>query len=311
MHVILHVGSHRTATTSFQGYLRRHVADLQAMQVACWGPRLTRKGLFAGIHPQPGAPRDAARRARGRILLRMQKAKQDIGARTLLVSDENIMGAVGRNLRLGRFYDDVGTRVARHVSAFDGQVREVVVTIRGLDMYWASAAAYAVQRGYPVPPAATWAHLSRTMRSWRDVITDIACAAPDARIRVLPFEWFVGRPDAQLAAVLGCSVPADTRPQWLNRSPNRDAIAQELALRGTPSKPKGVDTRWIPFSHEVQDAFREHMADDMHWLIAGADGLATLTEGSGTSETGQIPPSAQQPRGHDRDIEERRLAQHR
>ncbi|MEL7092724.1 MAG: hypothetical protein AAFN94_13405, partial [Pseudomonadota bacterium] len=143
------------------------------------------------------------------------------------------------------------------------------------------------------------------------VITDIACAAPGARIRVLPFERFVGRPEAQLAAMLGTTAPADIRPEWLHRSPDRDAIAHTLADRGTPADLRGIDTRWIPFSQEVQADFREQMADDMHWLIAGADGLATLTEDMGTSETGQIPPSARQPRGHDRDIEERRLAHHR
>ena len=311
MQVILHVGAHRTATTSFQGYLRRHVADLHGMGLTCWGPRLTRNGLFAGVQPQPGASRQAARRARGRILLRMQKAKWDTGAQTLLVTDENLLGAVGRNMRLGRFYDDVGTRVARYVGAFDGQVSEIVVGIRALDMFWASSAAYATQRGYPALSARKWDRLAGAMRSWRDVITDLACAAPDTRIRVLSFEHFVGRPDAQLAAMLERSVPADTRPQWLNRSPDRNAIAQTLMDRGAPIDIRAVGARWIPFSHEVQAEFREQMADDMHWLISGADGLATLTEDMGTSETGQIPPSAPQPRGQDRDIEERRLAQHR
>ena len=36
--------------------------------------------------------------------------------------------------------------------------------------------------------------------------------------------------------------------------------------------------RWNPFNEEQTAKLREAYADDMMWLTAGADGLATLTE---------------------------------
>lgn len=311
MESILHIGAHRTGTTSFQAYLRRHSPDLQGMGIACWGPWSTRDGLFDGIQPMQGLRGNALRRARGRILLRKEHAKWEFGAHTLLVSEENMIGAVGRNLRLGTFYDDVGERMARYAAAFDGRIDQVSLCIRGLDMYWASAAAYAVNRGHPAPSSSKWANIAAKRRSWRDVITDIACAVPDIRLTVLPFERYMGRPNVQLSSILGRTAPPDTHPAWLHRSPDLAAIQAILTERGESPQSYAIDTRWIPFAPEIRAAFQEQMADDMHWLIAGADGMATLTEEIHPSEMGKIPPSGLQTRGQSHDIKERRLADHR
>ena len=52
MDVILHIGVHRTATTTFQAYLRERSDMLADQGLAFWGPRRTRNGLFHGIHGQ-------------------------------------------------------------------------------------------------------------------------------------------------------------------------------------------------------------------------------------------------------------------
>ncbi len=54
MRLILHIGAHRTGTTSFQSYMRRHSAELSDAGIGFWGPVRTRKGLFSGIQPTPG-----------------------------------------------------------------------------------------------------------------------------------------------------------------------------------------------------------------------------------------------------------------
>jgi len=54
MDVILHIGAHRTATTTFQKYMRSRSAEFAARGVAFWGPLRTRRGLFAGLLPEPG-----------------------------------------------------------------------------------------------------------------------------------------------------------------------------------------------------------------------------------------------------------------
>ena len=311
MKLILHIGAHRTGTTTFQSYLARNAALLRMQAVACWGPQMTRKGMFAGIqNSTPVGRRGAMGRARGRLKLRMHEAQWDRGAHTLLVCEENMMGSMARNLRQRTLYDDVGERLARYVAAFDHQVDEVVINIRALDHYWCSVAAYNVLRGHSVPSRDALAIIARTRRSWRDVITDIACAAPDARVRVLPFERFVGRSDAQLAAILRCDVPGDAGVHWLNRRPRLDQLRTALDERGTEAHVlRGPGDRWNPFLRSEIAEMREAYADDMFWLTAGADGLAELTEDLDRTEA-QWPVGPLM-RGQNDDIEERRMAQPR
>ncbi|WP_299687660.1 hypothetical protein [uncultured Tateyamaria sp.] len=311
MKTVLHIGAHRTGTTTFQTYLSRNRTALQAQGIACWGPWITRKGLFAGIQqPTPMARRSAMGRARGRLALRRHMVQQDLGAQTLVVSEENIMGSMVRNLRHGKLYDDVGERLARFIAAFDGDVHTVVVGIRALDHYWASLAAHSVVRGYSVPDRDCLSHICAARRTWRDVISDIACAAPDARIQVLPFERFAGQPDAQLSAILGRRAPQDAVSDWRNRRPNLAQLRAVLAERGErPDMLNGPGERWNPFFRAEVSALREAYADDMFWLTAGASGLATLTEDLDRTEAEwPVDPLT---RGHYDDIKERRMAQPR
>ena len=57
MDVILHLGAHRTGSTSFQEYMTR----VQSGDVAYWGPKITRGGLLDGVHGSPIGMRPAIR----------------------------------------------------------------------------------------------------------------------------------------------------------------------------------------------------------------------------------------------------------
>lgn len=308
MKVILHIGAHRTATTSFQSYFRRHAEPLRADGLGCWGPMRTRKGLFAGIQPTKSFGIMGARRARGRILLNMKKAQAN-GVETLLVSDENMMGSVRLNMRHGRLYPDIGERLSRYIWAFDQRVDKIVMSVRALDYLWASQIAYGVQRGHALPDAARCAVIAHGTRSWRDVITDVSCAAPLAKIEIVPFEASVGAPDRMLEAVTGHAAPRDAAPEWLNRSPTAAQLRTVLAERGEDAEAVPYsDGRWNPFDTAGRAALREAYADDMHWLVAGADGLATLTEELDHTRAGNTLPRGPRNKGHGHDIEERRMA---
>ena len=309
MKVILHIGAHRTATTSFQSYIRRNGAVLRDGGLGFWGPARTRKGLFAGIQPTPGLGLEAARRARGRILLNLKKA-QARGVKTLLVSDENMMGSVRMNLRKGRLYPDVGERLARFIWAFDQRIDKVVMSVRSLDHHWGSCIAYGVGRGHVLPDAARCRDIAKQTRTWRDVVSDVSCAAPLAQIEVIPFEVSAGRPDLMLTAATDHAACRDTAPEWLNRAPTAAQLRALLAERGEDAAAvPDIDARWSPFDTHDRAALREAYADDMHWLVAGANGLATLTEELDQTRAGKNLPHGPYKRGQGYDIEERRMAQ--
>jgi len=288
MDVILHIGAHRTGTTTFQRYMRDQTDYLERHAIGFWGPHRTRKSVFPGLFRGGGIGRveNTAFRAAGRVALQMHGAEQR-GARHLLVSDENMLGTARYNLRSGALYPAAGERMARLCDAFRGRISRVVMSVRSQDHWWASAAAMTVGRGHPVPSAQRCEMIANDTRSWRDVITDLACALPDAEIRVLPFEQHMGRPQDILYQATDRRAPIDPKHLWLNRSPDLARLRDVMAQQGgdITQLPQGQG-RWLPFSHEQSAQLREAYADDMFWLTAGADGLAHLITDPIRNQTG-------------------------
>ncbi|MBE1283006.1 MAG: hypothetical protein GJ676_06815 [Rhodobacteraceae bacterium] len=308
MNVFLHIGAHRCATTTFQDYLRQNGDRLSLQGTGFWGPLRTRNGLFSGILPKPGVVtgRDKQRRAAGRLQIQLTRSA-GMGTQNLIISDENMMGSIRANLRMAELYSGVGERMARFGHAFGGRVTDVALSIRSLDAYWASAVGFGVARGFPVPRPATLSRLAASPRSWRDVITDVACALPEARIRVLPFETFAGRPDAQLEALTAIEPPRSHARGWLNATPRLQDLRALLTPQEAVLLPEG-DGRWQPFSDTEQACLREIYADDLMWLTGGADGLAHLVRDPDNKMAGWNPPPKELTRGSRYDDEERRMA---
>lgn len=277
MDVILHVGAHRTATTSFQSYLRANRAALQSQGIGFWGPWRTRGGLLNGIADQPCALHVSAR-ANGRVAINLETARRN-GVSALVVTDENMAGTPRRCLRQGAVYPGVGERLARLSVAF-GRPTRVTLQIRALDAWWASSIGWLLPRGEGLPDPAALEGISRASRSWRDVITDIACACPGTELLVTAYEAFGDRPDLLLRVLTDRrSVPLARPGSFIeNRRPDVADLRAVLADRGAMLPASPAQARWTPFSDSQAARLRDTYADDLYWLRAGADGLATLTE---------------------------------
>lgn len=309
--VILHLGAHRTATTSFQHYLRENAPLLSRRGIGFWGPWRTRGGLLSGIFPRPGPlPAEAQfARARGRIALQLDRAGSR-GVHRVIVSDENLIGAPRRNLREGRLYVGIGERLARVDAAFGGRITRVVFSPRSQESYWSSVLAYGVACGHRLPGPDDLDRLAGAGRGWREVIGDLACALPGAEILVMPYESAGARPERRLAAMTGrADAPRRHAREWMNAAPGLAQLRRHLAERGSdPARLPAGEGRWHPFDREQSRALRAAYEDDLRWLRAGAGGLAILIEETGPAEAGQQPPAGRTTRGHRHGIEERRLA---
>ncbi|MFK7752928.1 MAG: hypothetical protein AB8B51_10285 [Sedimentitalea sp.] len=306
MDVILHIGAHRCATTSFQHYLSENETRLAQSGLAAWGPARTRGGLFSSVLAPPGPVmhrRDVRKRAVGRVRMALDHCAT-LAVSQLLVSDENLLGSIRHNMRRGALYAGAGERVARLVAACDGRVRDIVLNIRSPELYWASALGYGVARGFCAPEALDVTRFAQAGRTWRDVITDIACAASGIRLHVLPFETFGNRPDVQLHVLSGIAPPRQHARTWQNATPKLAALR---ALPGAETLPCG-EGRWMPFDRAQRAALRESYADDLMWLASGADGLATLTTDPEKNRTGTTPPQPDMTRGTRNDRQEGRMA---
>jgi len=311
MDIMLHLGAHRTATTSLQHHAQARIAALATRGVAFWGPTVTRDGLLSGVFPAPGAHPAAARtaHARGRIALRVVQAQQ-AGATRIVVSDENMLGAPRTCLRRHRLYPGAGARVARLAHAFGGRITRVVLSIRSQDAWWASVLAYAVARGHRLPSPGDLDRLVTAGRQWRDVIADVACALPGAEIVILPHERFAARPAARLAWMTGgpCT-NGEAGTEWRGRAPDLPALRRAVVRRGgDAARLPGGAGRWQPFGAAQAAALKEAYQDDLFWLRAGADGLARLAEETGPLNAEIQPQGGHPTRGQDDGIEKRHLA---
>ena len=310
MEITLHVGAHRSATTSFQYYLRDCHEALNAKGTGFWGPTRMRGGMVNGLFPGPNVARgrNLVRRAEGRVQMNLARVRRN-GLERLLVSDENMIGTMRNNVRTKLLYPAIGERMARYSAAFDGQVTRVVLSIRAQDLWWSSAIAYTVSRGHPIPGALALEMMSQNPRCWRDVITDLACAMPDAEIIITPFEQFVGQPQTLLNIATGCVAPPDKVGHWRNRAADLPTLRTLLAEQGQdPDLLPDQTGRWKPFSTEQSARLRENYADDLHWLTAGADGLATLANDPTRTKTGTSLHAGALTKGSTHDSRQKDLA---
>ncbi|NIZ60109.1 hypothetical protein DL239_03855 [Sedimentitalea sp. CY04] len=308
MNVFLHIGAHRCATTSFQEYMRLNTDELNTRKIGFWGPRRTRSGLFNGIVPGPRAStgRNPQRRAVGRVQMHLSGSIAS-GMDHLIVSDENMMGTLRNNLRKGGLYNGAGERMARFAQAFDGQISDVMVNIRSLESYWASALGDNVARGNLIPSAEMLQRLAVSQRSWRDVLTDVACAIPGARIWAMPFETYGGRPEVQLGAMFDQKMPRTHSRIRLNATPHLGDLRRQLPMSVADDLPKG-EGRWQPFNTAQIAALRETYVDDLMWLAAGGDGLVQLKQDPEKSGQGMNPARTDLTRGNPNDDQTDRVA---
>ena len=311
MKVILHIGAHRTAATSYQHYLAENASRLHLRGLHAIGPGDTCDTLMSGISaecdacPAQGRPDHSSRRIE-RYLSRLSRDH----VTHLLISDESLAGSVRRNLHQHGLYKDLGERMTRLHMAFDGRIDRVVLCIRSQEGLWASALASSMAHGHRLPDPDVLERLSRAPRSWRDVILDLACALPGVEIQVMPYEIFGGLPERLLEHMTGLGeMPRFHARAWLSKSPNRERLRQILACRGDERvKTLAGAGRWQPFGSDQIAALREAYADDLFWLRAGAEGLARIVEETGPVRTGDHPAPDLTTRGRSDGTEERHLA---
>ena len=305
MHVVLHVGAHRTASTAFQSHLAGNRATLEAAGCAYWGPRVTRGGLFRRLSGGRDAILPWERdRAAGRVAQRVAKLERD-GVSQLVVSDENMLGSLRATLEGTRLYPEAGRRIAAFATGFAGHRLTVALGIRDYACWWTSALAFRLPRGGVLPRDPVRECMVTQPRRWRHLVQEIARALPDARVVVWTCEALAGDP----ARILQDLVEIETTPGLL---PARNARPGAADLRAC-LQAIGVDAagfRWEdgefrPFVPYETEALAAQYAEDLAWLAAGAGGLADFID----APPAQTGARTDEGRGCSDDPRHRRLAQ--
>jgi len=218
MEIVLHIGAHRTATTSFQAYMRGNAPGLAQGGVAFWGPLRTRNGLFSGLWaPVQPSPKAGAARVAGRVALALARVENS-GARVLVISDENILGQPCAMLRDGRAYPHAAARAGALQRAFGGRIGAVVLGVRSPDMWWPSLVAMAVGRGHPMPDARACARMAAGSLDWAGLAQALHLAM-GCPVGLLAHELCAHAPDRRLAAMLSMLPGAAVAPLALPSPP--------------------------------------------------------------------------------------------
>ncbi len=284
--IMLHLGAHRCATTTFQKFLWNNRVGLSRQGLTAWTPRRTRDGLMLGLvrHPALVTRQDErdAKRSIGRIRLEVERLARD-HQRGLLISDENILGSTRNNMLDTRLYPLLRDRLVRFKPAFEGRPMRIGFCIRTYEDYWTSSLSYLLSRGGTAPNVDLLDFLTTQPRRWRHVIRDIANAFPQAQVVVWPFERLGANPAAQLSALWGRDHSLSNDPAlWRNRSPDLVQLNKILALRGQPLMKEGpiqTGARWMPFDENQRAMLRAEYSADLDWLMRGADGFAQFISG--------------------------------
>lgn len=297
----MHLGAHRTASTSFQRFLWANRVQLARAGLTCWTPKRTRDGLLAGLirHPALITIEDEEKAARsiGRIRIEVERLSRS-GQSALLISDENILGGMVNNLADMRFYPLLRERLMRFVPAFEGRKLRIGLCVRSFDDYWASVLAFHLPHGGAAPDQDLLDCLTTQPRRWRTLVRSIAAVFPEAEIVVWPFERLAGQPRRQLEALW--HGPTGTLAEgwfWANRANNLAALNDVMALRGERPLQEGpvdADARWMPFSEDQLAVLRADYRRDIAWFKSGAEGLATFIDGRPTPAvpTNRMPDRA-------------------
>lgn len=302
MKIILHLGAQRTATTTFQHYMRRHKKALAKEGIGFWGPLRTRhSGLFEGlfVSADSEAKPEDIECARARVA-RAFDASAERGLKALVISDENLLGSAKNNLKTAELYPTAKQRLGAFAQALEGRVSTVMLGVRALDDYWSSTIPYAVKRGAGLPGHSKLEAITNANRSWRDVIEDVADVFEASKLEVHCHEAFASYPNKRIArAVDAQNLPENMPNLWLNEAPDLAELRAILQRRGAKSLPEGTG-RYQPFDARQRASLKEDYADDMFWLAAQGRKLATYVENNPSEETG-ISLSLATERGHDYD----------
>ncbi|PHQ80274.1 MAG: hypothetical protein COB65_11505 [Thalassobium sp.] len=290
MDVLLHIGAHRTGTTTFQCFLQRNQTPLWEAGVAVWTPERTRNGLMAGLVRRPQDITEQVERTGTRScgVMRVEIARtRALGMHQLIVSEENMIGAMRNNLREGLLYPLLNERLMRFRAAFADSCSRIAIGIRSYDTLWASQLAFALTQGQAAPDRADLDRLVTQPRTWRKIIREVAGVFPKAEIVVWPFERLVGQPDRQLQILTGgvrVTNPMTGQNDWQNPSPQPAALREILAMRGDKdgaAQMPSATGRWMPFDDDQKEILRAQYQIDLAWLRQGAEGLARFVDSHG------------------------------
>jgi hypothetical protein len=242
-------------------------------------PHNFRNISFDDLLQPPNVDDDVIKRSQADLAAYIKTQKQR-ETQAVIFAEENMIGAMRRNLREHRLYTDATLRLSRFATVIGGDVRRIGLAIRDYEGYWSSVLAFSILRGHRFLNYDVCDGLIAQPRRWRDLITDIAVAFPNAQLQVWQFKDFASAPHSILENLTGLAAQETETIDLAgihNAAPDRDALRDALIARGRlPNVIAPGSTHWQPFTKDQVAILKAQYEEDLTWLRSGADGLATF-----------------------------------
>jgi hypothetical protein len=277
MELVICLGAHGMGADLLADDLIYNAKELEAHGVRSWlqqGVSDTTAEVFSVILNSA----DAAKRkgAEARLKLLIEQAPS-LGCRALVFSDENAIGTRRDNITEADLYPSAGERIGRLSRAMGEQISKLVLSIEPLEAYWTRLLTEQLRLARPVATARKLDMLAQSSRSWRDLVRDLNRAVPEAELRVIEHTERSALPRNLLSLALDRQFPEQAARQTPQPMPDLMQLRTILEAFGQdPTQLPQGDGPWEPFSETQSAALKERYNDDIFWLTAGADGMATF-----------------------------------
>ena len=278
MDVILHIGAHRTGTTSLQSYLQAHRAALLAQGCLALGPQVLRKGDFQGLF-RHDARRAAVALAQCNLNRDLDRAAE-AGLQRLLLSEENLIGHPRKMLASGLLYPDLEPLLRRLGPRMRLRVTRVGLGIRDYAEFWSSLAAFGIHYGVHRPQAGQgdlWCEQClEGGHGWPDHIATLLRLFPRASVLVWRAEYAAGDPAYVLRhLVRGLHDLPEEAPHLNARRPTAELRAALTAKGALKAAALIEGDHYSPFTPAASARMTARYHDDLA-RIAGMGGRVRL-----------------------------------
>ncbi len=250
---ILHIGAHRTGTTSLQRFLHENTGTLNSNEIEFLCPPESRTNSI----PQA-------------VALTLERRSPSPTGK-LVISEENLLGTMEHNIQTGTLYPNAKSNLERLSTIFQPDV--VMLSIRELGDFWTSAILFSLSRSdMPFPSKTKLGALCQASRTWTDVIDDITAVFPKAKLVVREFDHLKDNPKRFLKIASGWpdwnETKLNRRPQ--NMRPAEDEIVSILLERRDFNALSRLGDTWDTqiFSTEQRDMMYASYQSDLEKLWA-------------------------------------------
>lgn len=215
--------------------------------------------------------------------LHRELEKRAGSARQLLLSEENLIGTMKRNLQRRLLYDNAYMRLSAYREAF-GPVTRIGLGIRSYESYWLSTLRFVLAFGNKasrsVPPfVERRAGMARVKRGWCDLVADMRAVFPEAELLVWPVEARLPLPEILRHLTGREDLDLPSPPRNINTAPEVGYIPVLEANRAETSAFTNKQMReWLKTqTPEPFEGFTQGMSAAM--AMRYADDLAALANG--------------------------------